>query len=74
MNHSGYDIAYTEDFTTIIKLFQNGTPGIDDFKDFETSKSAHVFSTPSDKKINVDTDEREKIDFFKKYLFTKDEQ
>merc|ERR1719454_926395 len=43
--------------TTWAHFAKNGTPGIDDFEDFETSKSAHVFSTPSDKKINVETNE-----------------
>ena len=37
--------------------------------DFKSSKSAYVFSTPADKKINVEADEKDLVDFYKRYLF-----
>ena len=52
-----------------LKIFQTGNPGLEDFKDFKSSKSAYVFSTPADKSINVENDEKDLVKFYKRYLF-----
>ena len=52
-----------------LKLFQTGNPGLEDFKDFKSSKSAYVFSTPADKSINVENEEKNLVEFYKRYLF-----
>lgn len=50
---------------------KTGNPGLEDFKDFKSSNSAYVFSTPADKSINVENDEKDLVKFYKRYLFAK---